>query len=138
MRSGGSVPRVGILASPTVGRDSIYESLRTTFGGLYADVRTSVHHVLVDGDMGTARFTMHARALIADGRPYQNECCVCPNKERVSHPRVGVRGRRPRCRPVRTADARVAPRIDWPGADEVLAPVCICLAGACGVAVAEL
>jgi ketosteroid isomerase-like protein len=69
-------PTVGILASPTVGRDSICESLQTIFGGLYADVRTTVHHLLVDDDVGTARFTMFAKALFADGRPYENEYCV--------------------------------------------------------------
>ena len=69
-------PTVGVLASPTVGRDAIHESLRAIFGRLYADVRTSVHHTLVEGDMGTARFTMFATALFADGRPYANEYCV--------------------------------------------------------------
>jgi len=67
---------VGVLASPTVGRDSIHESLQTIFGGLYADVRTFVHHSLVDENMGAARFTMFATALFADGRPYENEYCV--------------------------------------------------------------
>jgi ketosteroid isomerase-like protein len=66
-------PTVGVLASPTVGRDAIYESMRTIFGELYADVRTSVHHTLVDNEMGAARFTLSATALFADGRPYENE-----------------------------------------------------------------
>jgi ketosteroid isomerase-like protein len=66
-------PTVGVLASPTVGRDAIYESMRTIFGELYADVRTSVHHTLVDDDMGAARFTLFATALFAEGRPYENE-----------------------------------------------------------------
>lgn len=66
-------PTVGVLASPTIGRDAIHESMRSIFGDLYADVRTSVHHTLVDGDMGAARFTLFATALFADGRPYENE-----------------------------------------------------------------
>ena len=69
-------PTVGVMASPTVGRDSIHESLQTIFGGLYVDVRTTVQHVLVDEDMGAARFTMFATAQFADGRPYENEYCV--------------------------------------------------------------
>jgi len=66
-------PTVGVLASPTIGRDAIHESMRSIFGELYADVRTSVHHTLVDNDMGAARFTLFATALFADGRPYENE-----------------------------------------------------------------
>jgi ketosteroid isomerase-like protein len=66
-------PTVGVLASPTIGRDIIHESMRSIFGDLYADVRTSVHHTLVDNDMGAARFTLFATALFADGRPYENE-----------------------------------------------------------------
>ena len=66
-------PTVGVLASPTVGRDAIYESMRTIFGELYADVRTCVHHTLVDNDIGAARFTLFATALFAEGRPYENE-----------------------------------------------------------------
>jgi ketosteroid isomerase-like protein len=66
-------PTVGVLASPTVGREAIYESMRTIFGELYADVRTSVHHTLVDNETGAARFTLFATALFAEGRPYENE-----------------------------------------------------------------
>ena len=66
-------PTVGVLASPTVGRDAIYESMRAIFGELYADVHTSVHHTLVDNEMGAARFTLFATALFAEGRPYENE-----------------------------------------------------------------
>jgi ketosteroid isomerase-like protein len=66
-------PTVGVLASPTVGRDAIFESMRTIFGQLYADVRTSVHHTLVDNEIGAARFTLFATALFAEERPYENE-----------------------------------------------------------------
>lgn len=66
-------PTVGVLASPTVGRDAIFESMRTIFGQLYADVRTSVHHTLVDNEIGAARFTLFATALFAERRPYENE-----------------------------------------------------------------
>jgi ketosteroid isomerase-like protein len=47
--------------------------MRAIFGELYADVRTSVHHTLVDSDMGAARFTPFATAQFAEGRPYDNE-----------------------------------------------------------------
>jgi len=66
-------PTVGVLASPTIGRDAIHESMRSIFGDLYADVRTDVHHTVVEDDMGAARFTLFATALFADGRPYENE-----------------------------------------------------------------
>ena len=69
-------PTVGVLASPTVGRDAIYASMRTIFGDLYADVRTTVHNTLVDDNMGAARFTLSATALFADGRIYENEYCM--------------------------------------------------------------
>ncbi|WP_330254087.1 nuclear transport factor 2 family protein [Nocardia sp. NBC_00565] len=66
-------PTVGILGSPTVGRDSIRTALEIIFGTLYMDVRISVHQVLVEGNAGAARLTMNAAALFAAGRPYENE-----------------------------------------------------------------
>jgi ketosteroid isomerase-like protein len=69
-------PTVGVLASPTVGRDAIHMSMQTIFGDLYADVRTAVHHTLVDDNMGAARFTLTATALFAEGRTYENEYCM--------------------------------------------------------------
>jgi uncharacterized protein (TIGR02246 family) len=69
-------PTVGVLGSPTVGRDAIRAGLRIIFGQLYADVDTTVHHVLCDGDMGAARFTMRATALFAGRQPYENEYTV--------------------------------------------------------------
>ena len=53
-----------------------------------ADVRTSVHHTLVDEDIGGARFTMFATALFAEGRPYENEYCVWVQTEGGSIARV--------------------------------------------------
>ena len=69
-------PSVGVIESPTVGRDAISASMQTIFGQLYADVRTTMHHALVDDEIGATRFTMVAMALFADGRPYENEYCV--------------------------------------------------------------
>jgi uncharacterized protein (TIGR02246 family) len=69
-------PTVGVLGSPTVGREAIGAGMRIIFGQLYADVRTTVHHALCDADMGAARFTMRATALFAGGQPYENEYSV--------------------------------------------------------------
>lgn len=69
-------PTVGVLGSPTIGRESVAEAMRVIFGEMYTDVRTDVHHVIVDGNIGSARFTMRATALFADSRPYENEYCV--------------------------------------------------------------
>lgn len=69
-------PSVGVLGSPTIGRDAIRDAMRVIFGQLYTDVHTTVHHALVEADMGAARFTMTASALFADGRPYENEYSV--------------------------------------------------------------
>jgi uncharacterized protein (TIGR02246 family) len=69
-------PTVGVLGSPTVGRDAIRAAMRVIFGQLYADVDTTVHHLLCDPDMGAARFTMRATASFAGGQPYENEYSV--------------------------------------------------------------
>src|ERR1700684_3221163 len=69
-------PTVGVLGSPTIGRDAIRDSMAVIFGQMYADVRTEVHHTLAEGDTGAARFTMYATALFADGKPYENEYSV--------------------------------------------------------------
>jgi hypothetical protein len=37
-------PSVGVLASPTVGREAIRDAMRVIFGQLYTDVHTTVHH----------------------------------------------------------------------------------------------
>lgn len=69
-------PSVGVLASPTVGRDAIRASMQVIFGQLYRDVRTCVHHTLCAGGLGAARFTMFASALFADGKSYENEYSI--------------------------------------------------------------
>ncbi|MDT5117367.1 MAG: uncharacterized protein QOE30_3106 [Mycobacterium sp.] len=69
-------PTVGVLGSPTVGRDAIRAAMRVIFGQLYADVDTTVHHLLCDPDMGAARFRMRATASFAGGQPYENEYSV--------------------------------------------------------------
>ena len=53
-------PTVGVLGSPTIGRDAIRDSMAVIFGQMYTDVRTDVHHTLAEGDTGAARFTMYA------------------------------------------------------------------------------
>jgi len=62
-----------VLGSPTIGRDAIRDSMAVIFGQMYADVRTVVHHTLVEGDTGAARFTMSATALFADGKSNEDE-----------------------------------------------------------------
>jgi len=69
-------PSVGVLGSPTIGRESIRESMQVIFGQLYQEVRTVVHHVLVEQTMGAARFTMFATANFANGQPYENEYSI--------------------------------------------------------------
>lgn len=69
-------PTVGVLGSPTVGREAIRAGMRIIFGQLYADVQTTVHHLVCEDDTGAARFTMRATALFAGGQPYENEYSV--------------------------------------------------------------
>ena len=69
-------PSVGVLGSPTVGRDDIHESMQIIFTTMYGDVRTEIHHVLANRTMAACRFTLRADALFADGRPYENEYSV--------------------------------------------------------------
>jgi ketosteroid isomerase-like protein len=69
-------PSVGVLASPTVGREAIRDAMRVIFGQLYTDVHTTVHHTLAEDDMAAARFTMRATALFAGGQQYENEYCL--------------------------------------------------------------
>ena len=85
-------PSVPVLQSPTVGRSAIHEAERVIFEELYRDVRTEIHHTLVDEQtgMGAARFTMFATALFVDGepRPYENEYCVWIRAEGAAITRV--------------------------------------------------
>jgi ketosteroid isomerase-like protein len=69
-------PTVGVLGSPSVGRDSIVESMRQIFGELWGDARVELHHVIGEGDIGAARLTLRARALFMEGLPYENEYSV--------------------------------------------------------------
>lgn len=69
-------PSVGVLGSPTVGRDEIRESMQTIFTTMYGNVRTQIHHVLGNETAAACRFTLTASALFADGRPYENEYSV--------------------------------------------------------------
>jgi ketosteroid isomerase-like protein len=66
-------PSVGILGSPTVGRSAILEAMAVIFSAMYSDVSTTVHHVIGDGQLAACRFTMRAKAVFAEGRPYENE-----------------------------------------------------------------
>jgi ketosteroid isomerase-like protein len=66
-------PTVGVLGSPTVGRQAVLASMRVIFGELYGDVSVTVHHAIGDGDIGAVRITLDAEATAAGGRPYQNE-----------------------------------------------------------------
>lgn len=69
-------PTVGVLGSPTVGRQAVLASMRVIFGELYGDVSVKVHHAIGDGDIGAVRITLDGVAKIAGDRPYQNEYSV--------------------------------------------------------------
>ena len=69
-------PSVGVLGSPTHGRQDIYAAMQVVFGDLYREVSTEVHHVIANRDIGAARFVMRAKALFAGGRDYVNEYSV--------------------------------------------------------------
>jgi ketosteroid isomerase-like protein len=66
-------PTVGVMASPTVGRDAIGRALRVIFEDLYADTRIQLHAVISEGDETAVRFTMRALAIFAGNRRYENE-----------------------------------------------------------------
>lgn len=74
-------PTVGVLGSPTIGRERILESMRVIFGDLYADARAEVHMSIGDGDLGAVRITLHATALFAGGQQYKNEYSVWIRRE---------------------------------------------------------
>jgi ketosteroid isomerase-like protein len=69
-------PSVGILASPTTGRDAICAAMKTIYSTLYRDVQTTVHDVIAEGDQAVVRICFCATALFADNRPYENEYCL--------------------------------------------------------------
>lgn len=69
-------PTVGVLGSPSVGRDAVLTAMRTIFTELYADAEAEIHAVIGEGDLAAVRLTLRARALFAEGRAYENEYCV--------------------------------------------------------------
>jgi ketosteroid isomerase-like protein len=66
-------PTVGVLGSPSVGRDAIMTAMHTIFGVIYSDSRVDIHAVVGDDTLAAVRFTLHATA---NARPYENEYCV--------------------------------------------------------------
>jgi ketosteroid isomerase-like protein len=69
-------PTVGVLGSPSVGREAIHRSMRTIFGELYASPSVEVHHCVGDEEMAAIRFTLRAVARFAGDQPYANEYTV--------------------------------------------------------------
>jgi ketosteroid isomerase-like protein len=69
-------PTVGVLGSPTVGRDAIVAAMRVIFGDLWGDPEVTVHHAIGNDDIGAVRLTLRAKARFADDRPYENEYSV--------------------------------------------------------------
>jgi len=66
-------PTVGVLGSPSVGRDAIMTAMRTIFGVIYSDSRADIHAAVGDDTLAAVRFTLRATA---NARPYENEYCV--------------------------------------------------------------
>jgi ketosteroid isomerase-like protein len=69
-------PTVGVLGSPTVGRDTIVAALRVIFSDLWGDPEVTVHHAIGNDDIGAVRLTLQAKARFANERPYENEYSV--------------------------------------------------------------
>ena len=69
-------PTVGILGSPSVGREAIVAAMRIIFGDLWKDVEVAVHHVIGNDDIGAVRFTLRAKARQLGDRYYENEYSV--------------------------------------------------------------
>lgn len=66
-------PTVGILGSPSVGRDQIMVAMRIIFGEIYSDASAEVHAAVGDDVIGAVRFTLRAKV---GERPYVNEYSV--------------------------------------------------------------
>jgi ketosteroid isomerase-like protein len=66
-------PTVGILGSPSVGREQIVAAMRVIFGDIYTDATAEIHAALGDDETGAVRFTL--RATVGE-RPYINEYSV--------------------------------------------------------------
>jgi ketosteroid isomerase-like protein len=69
-------PTVGILGSPSVGRETIVAAMRIIFGDLWKDAEVAVHHVIGNDDIGAVRFTLRAQARQFGDRPYENEYSI--------------------------------------------------------------
>src|ERR1700730_12342811 len=69
-------PTVGVLGSPSVGRDAIVAAMRVIFGDLWGDREVTVRHAIGDDDIGAVRLTLRAKARMVDDRPYENEYSV--------------------------------------------------------------
>ena len=69
-------PTVGVLGSPSVGRQAILASMRQIFGELYATPQVQIHTCVGDEENGAVRFTLRAVARFAGDRPYENEYTV--------------------------------------------------------------
>ena len=69
-------PTVGVLASPTVGRDRIIAAMQVIFTDLWGDPEVTVHHAIGSDDIGAARLTLRAKARFAGDRAYENEYSV--------------------------------------------------------------
>ena len=69
-------PTVGVLGSPSIGRASILESMRTIFGEIYEDLSVEVHHAVGDDEIGAVRITLRATVKVVGGKPLENEYSV--------------------------------------------------------------
>jgi ketosteroid isomerase-like protein len=66
-------PTVGILGSPSVGRDTIVTAMRVIFGDIYTDAKAEIHAAIGDETIAAVRFTLRAKV---GERPYANEYSV--------------------------------------------------------------
>lgn len=66
-------PTVGILGSPSVGRDQIVAAMRVIFGEIYTGAKAEIHAAIGDDPLGAVRITLRAEV---NGAPYVNEYSV--------------------------------------------------------------
>ena len=69
-------PTVGVLGSPSVGREAIVAAMRIIFGDIWKDAEVAVHHAIGNDDIGAVRFTLRAKARQLGDRSYENEYSV--------------------------------------------------------------
>jgi ketosteroid isomerase-like protein len=69
-------PTVGVLGSPSIGRETIVAAMRVIFGDFWSGEEVTVHHAIGVDDIGAVRFTLRAKARYADNQPYKNEYAV--------------------------------------------------------------